>query len=204
MITEIVEANPLLVEYCKKVEESIYLSRISIEDFSKNDEWHYVQSDLNKNIFLLKRLDEKGLLSNNLDLCDCGIGFGTILYDLYLQSKEFNNTTFKFTGVEKYDTYIDSFNTNLKSYWNDELNIVHDDVMNHDYSNHNFIWFYSPFKQSNQMMAFIDKVITEAPVDGMIFGLDTFRVMEYGSEDLKNKFKLLKMVDLDGLYLFIK
>ena len=37
MITEIVEANPLLVEYCKKVEESIYLSRISIEDFSKNE-----------------------------------------------------------------------------------------------------------------------------------------------------------------------
>jgi hypothetical protein len=105
MDVQIIEPNPLLVEYFNKKQEIIDNSNLNIEQFDKDGEWHYVESSIEANILLLKRLESRGLLSDKINLCDCGIGYGTILYDLYLQSKEFINKEFTFTGIEKCDDY---------------------------------------------------------------------------------------------------
>jgi hypothetical protein len=103
-MTEEVEPHPLLIEYLQIAYNLNDEVNKNLEEFFQAGEWHYIQADIETNIFLLKRLNEVGLLSDEVNICDCGIGLGTILYDLYLQSKEFDNK-FTFTGIEKYKRY---------------------------------------------------------------------------------------------------
>jgi hypothetical protein len=203
-MTEIIEPNPLLVEYFEKVNNLKSTVKVDLDKFDTDGEWQYVESNIERNIFLLKRLDEKGLLSNKNNICDCGIGFGTVMYDLYLQSKDFTDKEFTFTGIEKYDEYVDSLKSDLLSYWNGDLNIVHDDIMNYNYSDINFIWFYTPFKVSEKLMDFFEKIIDEIPVGGIIIGLDQFRVMEYGSKELIEKFNELSFNMIDDIIVYQK
>jgi len=204
MTTEIIEPNPLLVEYFLKSAELNNSIKIDLDKFENDGEWHYIQSNIENNILLLKRLDERGLLSNKIDICDCGIGFGTVMYDLYLQSTEFKDKDFTFTGIEKCDDYVNSFKDNLIDYWNGRLNLIHDDIMNVDYSNWNLIWFYTPFKVSQKLLPFFAKVISEVPVGSTIIGLDTFSIMEYGDNNLINSFNNLKQYDIDGMIVYHK
>jgi hypothetical protein len=136
-------------------------------------------------------------------MCDCGIGLGTVLYDLYLQSKEFDNK-FTFTGIEKYKRYTDPLRTHLLKYWNDELNIIEDDIMNVDYSNWNFIYFYQPFKVSDKAIKFYLKVIEEVKPGTIIIGLNHFQVQTYGDENLINLFNQLKCHKIDDIMVFEK
>lgn len=202
-MSEIIEPHPLLIEYLEIAYNLNDEVNKNLEDFFNAGEWHYIQSDLETNIFLLKRLDELNLLPNNINMCDCGLGLGTILYDLYLQSKEFNNQ-FTFTGIEKYDRYIDALNTNLIKYWDNNLHLIHDDIMNVDLSKYNFIYFYQPFKVSDKAIQFYLKVIDEAPEGALIFGLNHFQIQTYGDNNLIDKFNKLKPYKVDDIILFKK
>ena len=200
-MTEIIDPNPLLIEYLQIAYNTPVNDNLT--EFFEAGEWHYIQSDLETNIFLLKRLDEVNLLPDEVNLCDCGIGLGTILYDLYLQSKEFDKK-FTFTGVEKHKRYIDDLNTNLIHYWNDDLDLVHDDIMNHEFSHYNFIYFYQPFKVADKAIKFYLKIIEEAQPGTIIIGLSHFQVQTYGHENLINLFNKLKCHKIDDIILFQK
>jgi hypothetical protein len=185
-MTEFVEPSQFLIKYLKTINDS----EIDLNYFSE-DEWCYIQSDLETNIFLFKRIDEIGILPDEINACDCGIGLGTVLFDLYLQSKEFPNKKFTFTGIEKYKKYIDFFNDNLIECWNGELNLIHGDIMDQNYSKYNFIYFYQPFKNSDKSMNFYSKIIKEAPKGAIIIGLDDFKINTYGDSELIDNFNKL-------------
>jgi len=202
-MTEIVEPHPLLIEYLQIAYNLNDEVNRNLEEFFQAGEWHYIQADIETNIFLLKRLDELDLLPNEINMCDCGIGLGTILYDIYLQSKEFNKT-FTFTGIEKYKRYTDTLRTHLLKYWNGELNLIEDDIMNVDYSNWNFIYFYQPFKIADKAIKFYLKVIEEVKPGTIIIGLNHFQVQTYGDENLINLFNQLKPHKIDDLVVFQK
>ncbi len=204
-MSEIIEPNPLLVEYY------IEANKLSVEltkDTSGHKllgEWHYIESNIEYNIFLLKRLEELNLLPENpIRILDCGVGLATIMYDLYLQSKEIRLHQFEFFGVERYRPYIDCFNQNLSKYWNGDLNIIEDNLMNHNYTSYNFIWIFTPYSVSDKLMKFFEKVISEMPVGGIVFGLDHYRIMTYGSAELIEIFKKLEAYKLDELWVFRK
>jgi hypothetical protein len=203
-MSEIIEPNPLLVEYYIKANS---LSSELTKDVSAHKslgEWHYIESNIEYNILLLQRLSELGLLPNSpISICDCGIGLATIMYDLYLQSKEFDYD-FNFYGVERYQPYIDVFEKELRSYWNNDLKLISDDLMDHNYSSYNFLWIFTPYSQSDKLMQFFEKVICEMPVGGIVFGLDHYRIMTYGSESLKRKFMELDSHKVDELWVFRK
>ena len=60
---KIIEPNPILIEYVKKC-NSLFTEFDSLKkDFVESDEWHYIMSNLEQNIFLLQRLKEKNLLN---------------------------------------------------------------------------------------------------------------------------------------------
>lgn len=203
-MSEIIEPNPLLVQYYIKANT---LSSELTKDVSAHKslgEWHYIESNIEYNILLLQRLSELGLLPNSpISICDCGVGLATIMYDLYLQSKEFVYE-FSFYGVERYQPYIDVFEKELRSYWGNDLKMISDDLMEHNYSSYNFIWIFTPYSQSDKLMQFFEKVINEMPVGGIVFGLDHYRIMTYGSESLKGKFMELEAHKVDELWVFRK
>jgi hypothetical protein len=202
-MTEIVEPHPLLIEYLEIAYNLNDEVNKNLEEFFQAGEWHYIQADIETNIFLLKRLHDACILPNEVNMCDCGIGLGTILYDLYLQSKEFDNK-FTFTGIEKYKRYTDPLRTYLLKYWNDELNLIEDDIMNVDYSNWNFIYFYQPFKVQDKAIKFYLKVIEEVKPGTIIIGLNHFQVQTYGDEKLINLFNQLKCHKIDDIMVFEK
>lgn len=202
-MTEIIEPNPLLIDYLEISYNIIPHLNSNLEDFFESGEWHYVQSDLETNIFLLKRLKEKGLLPDEVNICDCGVGLGTVLFDLYLQSKELDNK-FTFTGIEKHDRYVDFLNKELIKHWDNNLNLIHDDIMNQDYSKYNFIYFYQPFKVADKAMLFYSKIINEAPKDSIIIGLNHYQIQTYGNTELVDSFNKLKPHQIDDVVVFIK
>lgn len=203
-MTEIIEPHPKLIEYLEIAYNILPEVNKDLNDFFEAGEWHYVQSDLETNIYLFKRLDEVGLLPNRINACDCGIGLGTIFFDLYLQSKEFPNNEFLFTGIERHNRYIECLSNNLLKYWDNNLTLIHDDIMNINYNNYNFIYFYQPFKISDKAVAFYYKVINEAPKGAIIMGLNNFQIKTYGDEILNNLFDQLTYHKIDDLHIFIK
>lgn len=202
-MTEIIEPHPQLLQYAEIAYNLIPIINKDLEVFFQAGEWHYIQADIETNILLLKQLEDMGLLTNQINICDCGIGLGTVLFDLYLQSKEMPQK-FTFTGVEKWQRYIEALNQNLIQFWNGELNLIHDDIMNIDYSNYNFIYFYQPFKVSDKAVKFYLKVIQEAPKDCLIMGLNHFQIHTYGDSVLNTEFSKLKQIKVDDIILFQK
>ena len=161
METEIIEPHPLLIEYLEIASGLFCDFDGSKKEFIDFDEWHYVPSNLEQNIFLLKRLEEKGLLQDEINICDCGIGLGTTMYDFYLQSQYLSNKRFTFTGIEKHKLYIDYLNKKLVNHWNGNLTLIDGDIMDQNYSNYNFIYSYSPFKTEEKLIPYYQKIISE-------------------------------------------
>jgi hypothetical protein len=126
------------------------------------------------------------------------------MFDLYLQSKDIKGTTFTFTGIEKYERYINTLNNQLAKYWENNLNIIHNDIMNEDYSKYNFIYLYTPFSIDTKLMNFFQKVITEMPEGGLVIGIDQYRIENYGNQTLIDQFKQLKRHILDDLVIYQK
>lgn len=131
-------------------------------EFIQNEEWHYVLSNIELNIFLLQRLEERGLLKQENHICDCGVGLATALFDMYQQSKLFEDgKTFTFTGIEKQKVYIDFLKEKLLHHWEGNLTVIEDDIMNQDYSKYNIVYTYTPFKTTEKLSNLYNKIISE-------------------------------------------
>lgn len=156
-----IEPNQKLVEYFMISNQLPTQNDGSRIEFYHNAEWHYILSNIEQNILLLKRLDEKGLLQNENHICDCGIGLGVALFDFYQQSKEFTDKKFYFYGIEKQKDYINFLKSNLLIYWQSQLNLIEDDLMNCNYSDYNIVYTYTPFKTYQRLKNFYNKIVSE-------------------------------------------
>lgn len=202
--SEIIEPHPLLIEYINKTVELDYQSDRWSDEFVDSGEWHYIPSSLDDNIFLLRQLNELGILSDEVNICDCGIGLGTIMFDIFLQSKEFTNKKFTFTGIEKHTKYTNFVKENLLTYWEDKLDLIEGDILESDYSKYNLIYSYSPFNKADKLMSFYQRILETVKPETIIIGLDHYRIMNYGQDygDLIERFKKLKVYQLNDQIVF--
>lgn len=196
MIEEI-EPHPDLIKYFEITHN--FKSDLSVNVFTDNGEHYNVLSNIDQNIFLLRRLEERGLLKETNSICDCGIGLGNALFEIYLQSLDIDKN-FHFYGVEKQNVYVDFIN-NLSNLWKDKLNLIKDDIMNIDYSNYNIIYSYSPFNNKNQLEKMYQKIINEIKTNSLIIENANYG---RGHFNLLKEFNELKEIDLDGLYIYKK
>lgn len=196
MIEEI-EPHPDLIKYFEITHN--FKSDLSVNVFTDSGEHYNVLSNIDQNIFLLRRLEERGLLKETNSICDCGIGLGNALFEIYLQSLDIDKN-FHFYGVEKQNVYVDFIN-NLSNLWKDKLNLIKDDIMNIDYSNYNIIYSYSPFNNKNQLEKMYQKIINEIKTNSLIIENANYG---RGHFNLLKEFNELKEIDLDGLYIYKK
>jgi hypothetical protein len=199
---EIIEPNPILIEYVKRC-NSLFTEFDSLKkDFVEADEWHYIMSNLEQNIFLLERLKQNNLLNKNtINICDAGIGLGSALFDIYLQSKEIKDIKFTFTGIEKYQDYIEYLNQYLLHYWNSDLNIKKGDIMEQDYSNYDIVYSYSPFRSPRLLVDFYTKIKNEIKPNSLIIENRNFG---RGIESTLFMVEGLEPIELDDIVIFKK
>lgn len=193
-----IEPHPELIEYYNITNN--FSSNLKIEDFTSTGGHYNVVSDIDQNIFLLKQLNELNLLLDVNHICDCGIGLGNALFEIYLQSKELDKL-FSFTGVEKQKVYVDFIKDNLLHLWKDRLILKNDDIMSINYSPYNLIYSYSPFNNYNQMKSMYDKIVSEIKSGSIIIehankGLGHFNLLE--------EIKGLEKIKLDYISVFKK
>lgn len=179
MIEEI-EPHSDLVEYYNIT--SNFTSNLTVDVFTDAGENYNILSDINKNIFLLNQLNELDLLKEVNHICDCGVGLGNTLFEIYLQSKEIDKL-FSFTGIEKQKVYVEFIEENLLYLWKDRLILKNDDLMNIDYSPYNIIYSYSPFNNFKQLKSMYDKIVLDIKSDSIIIehanrGLGHFNLLE--------------------------
>ena len=199
---KIIEPNPILIEYVKKC-NSLFTEFDSLKkDFVESDEWHYIMSNLEQNIFLLERLKQNNLLNKNtINICDAGVGLGSALFDIYLQSKEIKDIKFTFTGIEKYQDYIEYLNQYLLHYWNSDLNIKKGDIMEQDYSNYDIVYSYSPFRSPRLLVDFYTKIKNEIKPNSLIIENRNFG---RGIESTLFMVDGLEPIELDDIVIFKK
>lgn len=196
-----VDPNPVLVKY---YQDSKLLSTDfdgSKSEFLDSREWHYILSNIEQNIFLLKRLEERNLLKVENHIIDCGIGLGTALFDIYLQSKEYVDRTFTFTGIEKQTSYIEFFNKHLLNYWEGNLELIEDDIMNRNYSKYNIIYTYTPFQTVERLKELYNKIISEIEVETVIIENKNSGL---GLHGVLTELEGIQKVELDDIVVFKK
>jgi hypothetical protein len=195
----ILEPNPILVEYYHKAKEfeirEMLVSRI------EDGEWLYIQSNIDQNIFLLKKLEDLGLIPDSGKICDCGIGLGTALFDIYLQSKDLGKD-YSFVGIEKQTKYVEYLKENLLRFWNEDLEIIQGDLMSQRYDSYDIVYCYTPFRDAKKLKDFYIKVISEMPegcflIENKNWGLGEGNILSSISDDISP-------IDLDGLTVFQK
>ena len=195
----IVEPNPILIEYyqiAKKFEiNEMFLSK------TEDGEWLYIQSNLDQNIFLMKKLDDMGLLTDSGKICDCGIGLGTAFFDIYLQSKQLEKNH-SFVGIEKQSKYLNYLTKNLLEFWGEDLQIIEGDLMEQKYDDYNIIYCYTPFRDIEKLRNFYLKVISEMKkgsilIENKNYGLGELDILKTISDDIS-------AIDLDGVTIFQK
>lgn len=205
-MTETVEPNPLLIEYVQ-LSNSLWTEFDSLSElFIKSeriliDEWHYIMSNLEQNIFLLKRIEEIGILPIEVNMCDAGIGLGAALFDFYLQSKEMIGHKFTFSGVEKEQKYLDFFYKNLEHFWNGELNITKGDIMDFDFSEFNIVYSYSPFAKPRNLFDFYSKIASEIKSGSIII---ENREKGLGLDSTLTRVDGLEKIKIDDIFIFRK
>lgn len=192
------EPHPDLIEYYNIT--GTFKSDLTIDVFSNVGEHYNVVSNIDQNIFLLKQLDRFGLLRESNTVCDCGIGLGNALFELYLQSKEIDKE-FYFSGVEKQKVYTDFILNNLSHLWKDGLDLENDDIMNVNFTRFNIVYSYSPFNNVVQLKSMYQKIISEISSGSIIiehanWGLGHFNLLE--------EFTELEKVQLDSMFVFKK
>ena len=195
----IIEPNPILIEYYQKAKE--FEIREMLVSKVGDGEWLYIQSNIDQNIFLLKKLEDLGLIPDSGKICDCGIGLGTAIFDIYLQSKDLGKK-YSFVGIEKQANYLDYLNENLLSFWNEDLEVVSGDLMDQKYEEYDIVYCYTPFRDVDKLSNFYLKVISEMSegsilIENKNWGLGEGEILSTISEDITP-------IDLDGLTLFQK
>lgn len=197
MIKEI-EPHPDLIEYFNITQN--FTSTLTVDVFTNAGENYNILSDINQNIFLLNQLNKLNLLKEVNHICDCGVGLGNTLFEIYLQSKELDKL-FSFTGIEKQKVYVDFIKENLLHLWKDRLILKNDDLMNIDYSPYNIIYSYSPFNNFKQLKSMYDKIVSDIKSDSIIIehanrGLGHFNLLE--------EIEGLEKIKLDYTFVFKK
>jgi hypothetical protein len=200
-MTEIIEPNPLLLEYLSIAGGLFTDFDGGLKEFVNNEEWHYIPSELEQNIYLIKRLNDKDLLSENNSVFDCGIGLATTMFDLYLQSKDIKNKTFTFGGVEKYKKYLDYLNEKLLYFWEDNLSVIEGDIMDQNYSNYNLIYTYSPFKTTDKLKEFYNKIVNDIKPGSLII---ESRNYGKGLNDTLSNIDGLDEIEIDDIFIYRK
>ena len=200
-MVEVIEPNPKLIEYFKKSKSLWTDFDGNKEEFQTSEEWHYILSNIEQNIFLLKRLEERDLLKSQNHVVDCGIGLGTALYDIYLQSKDFSDKSFTFTGIEKQKNYLDFLNQHLIEYWNNDLELIEDDIMNRDYSKFNIIYTFTPFQKLDKLKNFYNKVISEIEVGSVLIENKNSGL---GLHGILTELPGIQKIELDDIVVFKK
>ncbi len=195
--SEEIEPHPDLILYFQETQK---FNQKLPDNFSDSSEHHNIVSNIEQNIFLLKRIEEKGLLPSKISIVDCGIGLGFALYDFYLQSLEFNND-FTFTGIEKQKIYTKYIKSNLLDFWNNELLLIEDDIMNHNYKKYNIVYSYTPYRSEKNLREFYNKVSDEIESGSLIIenansGLGHF--------DILTNIDSLERLEIDDINIFIK
>ena len=195
----IVEPSPILVEYYQKAKE-FEIKEMLISKVGEG-EWLYIQSNIDQNIFLLKRLDDLGLIPDFGKICDCGIGLGTAIFDIYLQSKELDKN-YSFVGIEKQSKYVDYLIDNLLDFWNEDLELIQGDLMEQRYDEYDIVYSYTPFRDVDKLRDFYLKVISEMSegsilIENKNWGLGEGEILSSISDDITP-------IDLDGLTVFQK
>jgi hypothetical protein len=196
-----VDPSPQLISYFQESKALWTEFDGNKKQFIDSSEWHYILSNIEQNIFLLKRLQERGLLKTENHIVDCGIGLGTALFDIYLQTKDFTDKTFTFTGIEKQAMYIGFIQEKLLPYWDGNLDLIHDDIMNQDYSKYNIIYTFTPFQTVDKLKELYNKIISEVEVGSVLIenknaGLGLHGVLT----DLEG----IQKIELDDIVVFKK
>ncbi len=171
-------------------------------EFIQKEEWHYVLSNIELNIFLLQRLEERNLLRQENHICDCGIGLGTALFDIYQQSKLFEDgKTFTSTGIEKQKVYIDFLKEKLLHHWEENLTLIEDDIMNQDYSKYNIVYTYTPFKTTEKLTNLYNKIISEISPGSILIENKNAGL---GLHGILTELEGIKKVQIDDIVVFQK
>ena len=195
--SEEVEPHPELILYFQETQK---FSGKLPDDYNEGNEFYNIVSNIEQNIFLLDRLNERNLLKENNNMIDCGIGLGFSLFDFYLQSLSLNRN-FKFTGIEKQKIYVDYLKKNLLSFWNEELNIIEDDIMNHSYGDYNIVYSYTPFRSGKSLNEFYNKIAYEVKSGSIIIENANWGL---GYHDLLKNIDLLEPIEIDDIHIFVK
>ncbi len=193
-----IEPHPDLIEYFNITQN--FTSNLTLDTFTKVGENYNILSDINQNIFLLNQLNELNLLKEINHICDCGVGLGNTLFEIYLQSKEIDKL-FSFTGIEKQKVYVDFIGKNLLHLWKDRLILKNEDLMDIDYSPYNIIYSYSPFNNHKQLKLMYQKIISEIKTGSIVIehankGLGHFNLLE--------EIEGLEKIKLDHIFVFRK
>ena len=200
---ELVTPHPLLVQYLQQVQTLLPPLHRDLTPFKEAGEWHYIQSDLESNIFLLRELFERGLLPPHVQICDCGIGLGTIMFDLFLQSGEIP-LQFSFFGIEKWRPYLEALRGPLAPLWQGRLETLEADLVDVDLTPYNFLWVYTPFTDGSRLMSFFERAWFSLPPGGIIVGMDHLRVKTWGSPLLIRALETAQFVKIGPIGVFIK
>jgi len=195
--SEEIEPHPDLILYFQETQK---FSGNLPEEYNEGNEFYNIVSNIEQNIFLLDRLNERNLLNQNNNMIDCGIGLGFTLFDFYLQSLNLNQN-FTFTGIEKQKVYVEYLRENLLSFWNNELNLIKDDIMNHNYNDYNIVYSYTPFRSEKSLNEFYNKVSNEVKSGSIIIENAHWGLGHY---DLLRKIDLLEPIEIDDIVIFIK
>ena len=195
----IVEPDPILIEYYQ-IAKSLEINEMLLNKIS-DGEWLYIQSNIDQNIFLLKRLDNMGLLPDSGKVCDCGIGLGTAIFDIYLQSKALEKK-YSFVGIEKQSNYVNYLNEKLLHFWCEDLELIEGDLMEQKYDNYEIVYCYTPFRDIEKLRTFYLKVISEMKkgsilIENKNFGLGELDILSTISDDILP-------IELDGITIFQK
>jgi hypothetical protein len=200
-VTEFVEPHPMLMQYIADAQGLFVDFDGGRREFIDHDEWHYVPSELEQNIFLLRRLGERGLTKENNKVFDCGIGLATTMYDLYLQSQEIEDKTFEFSGVEKHERYTEYLKEKLLHYWEGNLTLIEGEIMDQDYSGYDIVYTYSPFKTEEKLMNFYNKIVSEVSTGSVIV---ESRNCGKGFKDTLTKVQGLEEIEVDDIVVYRK
>lgn len=121
---------------------------------------------------------------------------------IYQQSKLFNDgKIFKFYGIEKQQVYLDFLREKLLHYWENNLTIIEDDIMNQNYSKYNIVYTYTPFKTTEKLTLLYNKIISEiAPGSILIENKNA----GLGLHGILTELQGIKKIQIDDIVVFQK
>ena len=174
-------------------------AKLKSNDFvDETKEWHYIEPKTTQFERIITKIINLYPDKNDYKICDAGIGLGTMMYYFYIETKQFENNNFKFYGVEKYKEYVDFFDTKLKQYWDNNITIYIDDIMNHNYSDYDIVYLYAPFKKEGDLINLYQKIVDELKpnsilLEYVLYGNGFFNTVEKIHKNNQNKTSLINL-----------